>query len=64
MKLINVFKLIADLKVTFGYSYNEIMYEIPFSNLVMQLNSYYKGKNEVKPVNNPKKGDSGLFSQL
>ena len=28
--------------MTFNYSYNEIMYEIPFANLLLQLHSYYK----------------------
>lgn len=56
----NVFKLVADLRMTFNYSYNEIMYEIPFANLLLQLHSYYKSLEQKYE----KKGNKNKVSDL
>ena len=62
--------LVADLKVLFNYSYDEIMYKIPLNSLLMQYHSYnqkqiesYKNlneKTESKKTNNNMSVFSGL----
>ena len=59
--MLNVYKIINDAETTFHYTYDKIMFEMPYNVLMMKLFTYYDSLKPKKQKKTENKDTYNLF---